>query len=234
MKIYVINLDRQPERLVSVDSELKRSGLTYQRISAVDMNDLTSEPSDLVTLGVKACWQSHVKVFELISQGDEPYALILEDDASIVNLQKFENLLSNFDFSEWDLVQLGYISPGIYNRLKQTFKKSESAFFSFLSNIVELSSTLEKRLGSRLRVIEAKKNPKGFISFDFMPGTHAYVVSKKMASILIGLNSPQFLSADDFFSALVRMRSFKSIRVRESLIIQKPFAGFPGDRFIIQ
>jgi GR25 family glycosyltransferase involved in LPS biosynthesis len=234
MKIYVINLDRQPERLKSVDSELIKSGLTYQKISAVDMHDLTSESSDLVTLGVKACWQSHVKAFQLISQGDEPYALILEDDASILNLQKFGHLISNFEFCHWDLVQLGYISPGIYNRLQQTFKRLESALFNFLSNLVELSSAFEKRFGSRMRIIEAKKNPKGFISFDFMPGTHAYVVSKEMASILIGLNSPQFLSADDFFSALVRMRSFKSLRVCKSLITQKPFSGFPGDRFIIQ
>ena len=234
MKIYVINLDRQPERLVSVDSELKRSGLTYQRISAVDMNDLTSEPSDLVTLGVKACWQSHVKAFQLISQGEEPYALILEDDASVLNVQKLDYLLSNFKFHEWDLVQLGYISPGIYNKLKHAFTTSESAFFNFLSKLAELSSLFEKRIGSRLRVIEAKNNPKGFISFDFMPGTHAYVVSKKMASILIDLNNPQFLSADDFFTALVRMRSFKSLRVRRALITQKPFSGFPGDRFIIQ
>jgi GR25 family glycosyltransferase involved in LPS biosynthesis len=220
--------------LKSVDAELQKYALTYQKISAVDMNDLISEPSDLVTLGVKACWQSHVKAFELISQGDEPYALILEDDASILNARRFKELISNFEFCKWDLVQLGYISPGIYNRLKQTFKTLESVLFNFLSYIAESSSAFENRIGSRLRVIEAKKNPKGFISFDFMPGTHAYVVSKKMATILIGLNSPQFLSADDFFSALVRMRSFKSLRVRKSLITQKPFSGFPGDRFIIQ
>lgn len=234
MKIYIINLDRQPERLKLIDLELRSNGLNYQKISAIDMNNLTSESSDLVTLGVKACWQSHVKTFRLIEQSEEPFALILEDDASILNIENIKNLLSNFDFEEWDLVQLGYISPGIYNSLKQIFKGLESGLFNFLGNLVELSSAFEKRIGSRLRVIEAKNTPKGFIPFDFMPGTHAYVVSKKMASTLIELNNPQFLSADDFFSALVRMRSFKSLRIRKSLIAQKPFSGFPGDRFIIQ
>jgi hypothetical protein len=86
-------------------------------------------------------------------------------------------------------------------------------------------------MGNRLRVREALLAPRGIIESDSLPGAHFYMVSQKFAREVISLNNPQYLSIDDFFSALSKMRVFRMGRMRKSLVSQLPFQSWTGSRF---
>lgn len=231
MKTYLINLDRQLERLSSATLELAMVDLSHVRVSAVDMFDLVLNEEDLVTSGVRACWLSHLKVLQLIAEGKEPRALVLEDDIEILDKKGILKVLSSPDLNSWDLIQIGFITPGVLNKLTRRFRNIEHDFFKVIHFVSLHSPLAQKILGNRLRVRLAGRVPSGFVGDDFLPGTHAYLISQQMAKSVLSLNSPQFLSADDFYSALSHMRSFKCIRLKKSYIGQKDFPKFGGDRF---
>jgi hypothetical protein len=129
MKTYLINLDRQPERLSSATLELAMVDLSHIRVSEVDMFDLVLNEEVLVTSGVRACWLSHLKVLQLIAEGEEPRALVLEDDIQILDRKGILKVLSSSEVSSWDLVQIGFITPGVLNKLTRRFRNIEHNFF---------------------------------------------------------------------------------------------------------
>lgn len=232
--VFVINLNRQPERLLSVETELAQVGLEFTRFPAIDLKSINRNGDEFVTAGVQACWESHVEVSKVIVLSGFSHALILEDDIKIQKKNQLVDFLNKFDFKDFDLVQIGYLTPGIVNKLNRKIRNLEYIFFKLLSIAAQKSQFVKSRIGKRLRVERASTCPVGFIPDDFLPGTHAYLISIDLARKLAILNNPQFLSADDFFSALSKMRSFKMIRSRRSLIGQKKMRGIGGERFISQ
>lgn len=113
LKAYLINLDRSPERLAFMDEQLKRLGVDYERVPAVDGRALTPEErvrgfsrvrsfiaskkrlSD-AEVGVA---MSHVACCRRVLAEEEPYALVLEDDVVLADgfpaaLKRVESFLS--------------------------------------------------------------------------------------------------------------------------------------------
>lgn len=90
MRILLINLDRSPERLKRMDEVLTGSGLTFERVPAVDgklLSDAEKKrwmPDDgkgrRMTAGEIGCFLSHRKCWEAIAAGAESHAVIFEDD----------------------------------------------------------------------------------------------------------------------------------------------------------
>lgn len=91
--IYVINLDRSPDRLSIISNLLQMHGVPFHRISAVDGNDL-SDPDALRDIGrfsvdggevlsatQVAITRSHLKALGAFLESGTDYALVLEDDA---------------------------------------------------------------------------------------------------------------------------------------------------------
>jgi GR25 family glycosyltransferase involved in LPS biosynthesis len=232
MKIFLINLDRQPERLMSSQIQLNKLDLRNTRIAAVDMNALTVQVSDLVTPGVKACWESHKLAYLELVNSNESQALILEDDFEVLNSQSFLNVLEQFPHNEWDLVQIGFLTQGVVNTFSRFYRNLEMDLIRMLLWASSHSKILRKIISGRLRIERARRLSRQFVSDDFMPGTHAYIISKEMASKVLTLNNPQFLSADDFFTALAKMRAFKCARLRKSIVGQNQLPGLGQDRFI--
>lgn len=95
MRIFVINLERRPDRLESIATRLNMLGLEFERVQAFDgMNNsvkhLVSWPKAILfnylqrpSLGVIGCYQSHRLVFQKIVKDKIPQALVLEDDAEL-------------------------------------------------------------------------------------------------------------------------------------------------------
>ncbi len=87
MKIYVINLDRRPDRLTQIRSQLGAQGLTFERVPAIDGGPDTDigYPPDHPRLQKTeyACYLSHVACWQRLVDSGEDYALILEDDAML-------------------------------------------------------------------------------------------------------------------------------------------------------
>lgn len=83
MRILLINLDRQPERLRDMRSQLDGLGLRYERVAAIDRYALTS--ADLrahgtMTPGELACARSHFACWTRALECGDDHVLILEDD----------------------------------------------------------------------------------------------------------------------------------------------------------
>lgn len=97
MKIYVINLAKNKERMRNIDSILKSQDLLYERMEAVSGKDLTSKqkhkfvsyfnwwcvngtkPRD----GEIGCALSHQTVYKKLIESREDCCCILEDDAGL-------------------------------------------------------------------------------------------------------------------------------------------------------
>lgn len=95
MKVFLINLDKNTERLVLIDSQLKRLGIDYERfpaiygksLSALERHQVYDEQwakrltGQSLLDGEIGCALSHIRLYERIVHEQLPYALILEDDA---------------------------------------------------------------------------------------------------------------------------------------------------------
>jgi glycosyl transferase family 25 len=86
MKLYVINLDRAPERMARIGGLLDGLGINFERVAAVDGRTLPPPPagaaSDVwaLTRSEIGLIRSHQKCWDLFEQSGHPHCVILEDD----------------------------------------------------------------------------------------------------------------------------------------------------------
>jgi GR25 family glycosyltransferase involved in LPS biosynthesis len=227
--IFLINLDDRRDRLDSATKQLNEIDLKFTRVSAVSSRDV--EENLFLTEPVLACWKSHIKTYSRLIASDLEYALVLEDDFLIKNPKKFSSFLESLYMEQFDLLQIGFLLPGMFNRMRWIFEELEKLIFYSLG-LISRNLGL-KSLSQRLRIAEARSVSVRFTQSSFLPGTHAYLINRKMALALMSLDSPQF-SADEFFIALSKMRSFKMARFWRSLITQSNSAPSINDRFVIR
>lgn len=97
MNIYVVNLDRHPDRLASIEQQLTALGLSYFRVAAVDGSKLSQEELDQVydpvlckrslgrelARGEIGCAMSHLSIYKQMVASQMPLACVLEDDAQL-------------------------------------------------------------------------------------------------------------------------------------------------------
>ena len=92
LPVYIISLDRRPDRWTEMSEQLDRLGMEAERIPAVDATLLHKQeererqtPVDprhwRVGIGAAACIFSHRKALARFLESERPAALILEDDA---------------------------------------------------------------------------------------------------------------------------------------------------------
>ncbi len=85
LPVYVINLDRRPDRWAAMSAQLDHLGIQATRIAAIDKHRLRiDDPAfDRLTEGHIACLHSHCKAVEALLDTDASAALIMEDDVEI-------------------------------------------------------------------------------------------------------------------------------------------------------
>ena len=232
MSHYVINLDRDTQRWNNCEIQAQKFGLELTRVSAISVADLRQNIETFVTSGVRAVWLSHMKCFELFLSTNASHALILEDDFQIRDSKKLHFYLQSQSILAHDLVQFGFLIPGPDIAIRVKVANLETALFRLMAKLGNLPIFKNATFKDRLRVKEAREIPQGFTADDFQPGAHCYLISRRLASSVLKLNSPQFLCIDDFFTALSQMRTFRSIRIKKSIVNQAPFPKWSGERFL--
>ncbi|MEY2751993.1 MAG: hypothetical protein RLZZ550_1964 [Verrucomicrobiota bacterium] len=123
--VYVINLDRDTERMASIHENLARLGLAYERLPAVMGKDVPDweKQVDLPTYawrnrldapraGEVGCYLSHLKAMETFLRTDAPWCVILEDDVEVLPACA-EVLRSLAEKDDWDLVKLFNFHAGL-------------------------------------------------------------------------------------------------------------------------
>lgn len=94
MKCYLINLDRSPERLATMQVQFDRVGIAFTRVLGVDGKLLSGQELAAVVDPVQrweipmpvseiGCFLSHKKCIELIAFGADEYVAIFEDDVTL-------------------------------------------------------------------------------------------------------------------------------------------------------
>jgi len=123
--IYVINLDRDTERMASIHANLVRIGLSYERLPAVMGKDVPDWEKlvdlsayawrnrlDMPRAGEVGCTLSHLKAMETFLKTDAPWCVILEDDVEVLPACA-EVLRSLAEKDDWDLVKLFNFHSGM-------------------------------------------------------------------------------------------------------------------------
>ena len=89
LPVFVINLDRRPDRLDTISGDLHRLGLPFERVPAVDARLLPPEDradrNPLMRAGSKACMLSHSEALRRFLASESSAAMILEDDAELAS-----------------------------------------------------------------------------------------------------------------------------------------------------
>ncbi|MEY3853210.1 MAG: hypothetical protein RI910_2190 [Verrucomicrobiota bacterium] len=123
--IYVINLDRDVERMASLAGSLNGLGLGYVRVPAVLGKDVPEweklvDPraygarnrNPMPRAGEVGCYLSHLKAMEVFLATDASWCVILEDDVE-VKPECVEVLAALGRRDDWDLVKLFCFHSGM-------------------------------------------------------------------------------------------------------------------------
>lgn len=99
-KIFVITIDRSYNRYKSLEDHMIKNGIRFTKFNGVDGNKLTKDNikhitttfcKDFCTKSIIGCGLSHILLWKHISELDDDYYIILEDD-SLFNLDTFYEL----------------------------------------------------------------------------------------------------------------------------------------------
>jgi glycosyl transferase family 25 len=130
LQTWVINLDRAPERLARIATQLQALQLPYTRLPAVDARALSPEQAAALdeaayrrkhgmrpVLGELGCYLSHVQAMRLFLASEARFALVLEDDVLLRDSLPavLRGLLAQP--RRWDMVKLSAVHSGTPQRV---------------------------------------------------------------------------------------------------------------------
>ncbi|MBW6506669.1 MAG: glycosyltransferase family 25 protein [Rhodobacteraceae bacterium] len=124
LAVYLINLDRAPDRRDRMTARLQAAGITFERVAAVDGRDLRFPIPEFSALSYKVlhgrrtvpaevgCYLSHIACARRLLESQASHALILEDDAELP-----DDLIALIDAAiragdAWDLLRLSTVNGG--------------------------------------------------------------------------------------------------------------------------
>lgn len=197
--IQVINLDRRPDRLAHITTELQKVGLSFEKQTAVD-GQLESLQSEFISKGAIGCWKSHVNSMRRLVQANASFGLILEDDVVLspeVNEKFLSEMMDLMGRNQLDLLQIGFID----SQYEMSLKSAKSGILEFLIDLLQ-------RRGA--------KDSSGFriVIGDFRSGSHAYLVTARLAREISKTSPvPPLLPWDDYLGLLAKSQMHRGIRI---------------------
>lgn len=202
MQVYVINLERNPERFVFISKRLEELKINFNRIDAVDGHALSeqfieefrenSKRSKGWLKGQVGCFLSHRIAWQKIVDNDSEYGLVLEDDLHISS----------------------HLKSFIYD-FKWIPKEAD---------IVRIESTTNwVKLTNKARVNDRELS----LIYNDSWGAGAYIISKEAAASLLRQAPKIWLPADTyiFVKSMSRVASgLKIYQLTPALVCQDKYA----------
>jgi GR25 family glycosyltransferase involved in LPS biosynthesis len=219
----VINVASNAERRNVISDKLGLAGIEFRIVPAVTTDTVNLPNLGNMNLTAVAVWQSHLNCLKDSAKNDA-YTLILEDDATIgfesTYLTEAVSLMSEYKI---DFLQIGYLKINVFQffsilmRNLYNFFVSKGLFVQFFSRfgLNEVKRAKNQKWLKRI--------PSNYVLNDIRYGAHCYVVSPSFSAAAAKLNNPPFLSADDFYVSLGKMKSFRMFRLSKSLSKQGHF-----------
>jgi hypothetical protein len=197
----------------------EKLGLPITRIEAVSKGDLDVTSPTFVASGVAATWKSHQLAMATFLETFDEYGLIMEDDFLLMHSWNVSRVSRVIELGP-DFFQFGYLVTSPMDRLELILANLMDVFLKILSKVCSSSNRLQRKLGSRLLLVEQKGLPLNIVPNDIRAGGQAYLVSRRFAEASRFMNTPAFTSADGMFMTLGDVRSFRMFRFRKVLIAQ--------------
>lgn len=233
MKTFVINLDKDTERMRFMHEQLTRIGIPYERESAIygkhyfptkeeyDADKAQAAGGHILLPGEVGCALSHARVIQKIVTEQLPYALILEDDVTLPT--DFKAVLEREiakNNNDWEYLLFDYVPVGstflklwwngaIYNygNTQGVLKKLRFVFIHLLKACYILPLSLFER--ARELVKKHRPGPVRFFRPVYFAG--AYLVTFSGAKKLHELSQPVIYTADHLPN---KARWLKGLRFR--------------------
>jgi GR25 family glycosyltransferase involved in LPS biosynthesis len=236
-KAFIINLERNPERLAFMTSELDKLGISFERFNAFDGSkydfsydydeDLykSKNKGTTATNGVKGCALSHRKVLEKMIAENLDYALVFEDDIELRDdfgqiikkeLQRRESGKTRWEYLSFNYPSVGYKSIHLWLFLFNEQAKREKWSLKFISKLpiylikflgVSTLYLLEGLRESIFKLIYKHGKPTFFLRSLYLAG--CYMINQSGARKLIDLNTKIAYTADGLPNAARLKRGLK-------------------------
>jgi len=180
IKSYVINLDKDTERLQFFSDNFTRLGLEFERISAVNGRNfseqdyqefLRTRPRNNKSWlrGQMGCFLSHFTAWQLIANGTEEYCAVFEDDVHISD--DLKNILedSNWIPENADVIRLETSTNRIRLSSSPVLEKSGRAAYKVMSTSWNAGAyILSKSTAQKLVALpHAQHQPSDILLFHF-------------------------------------------------------------------
>lgn len=213
MNTYIINLDKDKDRLISIQTQISREKMgNFIRVPGIlgkktipedlkkfiNYSKLKYQPPGLV-----GCGLSHINSWKTFYESGKDYALFLEDDAElqIGFREKWKNYSKDIP-KDFDVIYLG----------------------AFIGSNIDKKYSFDYSMMKMLNLNSVKKVEK--ISDNiFVPALplamHGYILSRKMAKYLLGAFEKDKLNWHIDFQILRYLKNKNSYAVSPSLISQK-------------
>lgn len=210
LNVFLINLDKRPDRLAFVGAQLHNLGIPFRRHEAVDGSTLNAqqralfddarfvlEQKKLPVAGEVGCAWSHRQIWQQMVDEKLPYALILEDDIQIAPaLSDF--LSDESHYRTFDFLNLSENQP---------YRVDASALQTLLAQGCEWrphkwqSRRLWKRLEwrRRWRIFRLHRLGEGSIACECDPAPalgSGYILSQQGAKALLETSQTMFYPVD--------------------------------------
>jgi GR25 family glycosyltransferase involved in LPS biosynthesis len=212
--VQVINLDRRPDRLANISSQLLKCGLSFERQIAVD-GQLDSHQSEFISKGAIGCWKSHLNSMKRLLETNASFSLILEDDAVIspeVNEKLLSEMMDLMERRQLHLLQIGFID----SQYALSLKTVRSGILEFFIDLIQRRG-VNDRSGYRI------------VMGNFRSGSHAYIVSARFAEEISKITPvPPLLPWDDYLGLLGKSQMHRGIRIArlvKNLVPQSSYSG---------
>ena len=217
--VYLINLSDREDRLKTSVAIAKDFGIDFLRVNAIAKDDLSVSEFEFASSPVVACFRSHQIAYRELIKSDDKYALILEDDF-LPQRNFILPTLVDLEDMRLDIFQLGFLHTSkieSFNILLINLRAIVLRLIIFAAKLMPFAfqKVIDKTLVSELRDL-----PINVVASDFRPGAHAYIVSRRAAELLLQINKPVFLSADELLKSLSTMRTLRIARTFFSKVKQ--------------
>lgn len=115
--VFLINLDRSPDRLAFMQEQARRIGLAFERVRAVNgsavpdfLREQFAASGDILADGEIGCYASHLVLSDRIVREGWPCALVLEDDVELMpELVEMAEAAARSAPQGWDYIHLSSV-----------------------------------------------------------------------------------------------------------------------------
>jgi GR25 family glycosyltransferase involved in LPS biosynthesis len=217
-EVYLINLSRRRDRLVTALAELDKVNAQVTRIEAVDSQSFQKETSLFISKAAYVCALSHKKALLKFLESNEAYGIIVEDDLVINSPSSFDMALRIAHENDLDLLQIGYVKTGVVDTLDLFIVNLMSSVFKSLNFILKKINTPPP---NRIRLTRNLGLPRYLVPDNFRAGAHCYLISRRFALTLINVIETSNNTYDGLLMSISLHRKFRIARLRKSAVNQR-------------